>query len=116
VHHFAKFAAYVATLAILVGTMSSPDVSAKTWTVDERQAQLMQDINKGQKSKELTVKECTKLRSDLADVARKKKKALAKNKQKLTPADITVLEEDLNKISVAITKLKLEKRTQVLGK
>lgn len=113
---FKHFATYVAALAILVGAIWSPDVCAKTWTVDERQAQLMQDINNGQKSKELTVKECTKLRSDLADVARKKKKALAKNKQKLTPADIIGLEEDLNKISVAITKLKLEKRTQVLGK
>jgi hypothetical protein len=86
----------------------------KTWTIDERQVQLMQDINAGQKSKELTLKEANKLRSYLADVARKKKKFLKRNANKLTQDDTVILEGDLNKISVNISKLKLEKRAQVI--
>lgn len=110
-HHSAKLAVLLAA-SLIVGA-AAPSF-AKTWTVDERQTQLMQDINAGQKSKELTLKEANKLRSDLADVARKKKKFLQKNKNKLSPEDTAILEGDLNKVSVNISKLKLEKRTQVL--
>lgn len=112
-HHSAKSVMSLA-LSLVIGLAVS--VSAKTWTVDERQFQLMQDINAGSKSKELTIKEAARLRSDLADVARKKAKFLLKNKKKLLPENIAVLEADLNKISVDISKLKLEKRTQVIEK
>lgn len=106
-----KFAAVLAISLLMV--VAAPGIS-KTWTIDERQTQLMQDINAGQKNKELTVKECTKLRSDLADVMRKKRSLIKKSANKqLSPKDIMTLEEALNKVSVAITKLKLEKRTQV---
>jgi len=86
---------------------------AKTWTVDDRQVQLMKDINAGQKAGELTLKEAEKLRSDLADVSRKKAKMKAKANGKLTADDKLKLESDINKISTDIRKLKLEKRLQV---
>ncbi len=111
--HSKKLAAAMA-ISLLVA-IASPGIS-KTWTIDERQAQLMQDVNAGQKNKELTVKECTKLRSDLADVMRKKRSMIKKSSNKqLSPKDIASLEEELNKVSVAISKLKLEKRVQVQG-
>lgn len=74
----------------------------------------MQQINEGQKAKELTVKEAKSLRKDLANLAKKKAKMKAKADKKnvLTKENQTELEGDLNKISVEIQKLKLEKRVQ----
>lgn len=71
----------------------------------------MADINEGQKGNQLTKKEADRLRSDLADVSRKKKKMKAKTHEKtLTDDQKRELEGDLNDISVAIQKHKLEKR------
>lgn len=95
--------------------LSAIPVSAKgkVWTIDARQAQLMVDINEGQKGKQLTKKEADGLRSDLADVARRKKKMKEKaDDGKLTEANKSDLEADLNKISVSIQKYKLEKRVE----
>jgi hypothetical protein len=86
------------------------DVCAKHITADEGQAQLMQQINAGQKSNELTVKEANKLRKDLAHVARKKAKMLGKTNRKLTDENIVEIKSDLNEISSNIHKLELEKR------
>jgi len=83
----------------------------KVWTIEARQLQLMSDINEGQKGNQLTKKEADRLRSDLADVARKKKKMKEKaDGGKLTADNKSELEGDLNKISVNIKKFKLEKR------
>ena len=104
--------------ATICGAMSMPQLATAkgvTWTVEMRQAKLMQDINVAQKHKELTVKEAKKLRSDLSDVARKKKKFKNENDKtngKLTPDNNKELEADLNEISADIKKLQLEKRTQ----
>ncbi len=74
----------------------------------------MQQINEGQKASELTVKEAKSLRKDLANLAKKKAnmKAKADKKNTLTKENQIELEGDLNKISVEIQKLKLEKRVQ----
>jgi len=102
--------------ATIGGAMSMPQMgTAKgvTWTVEMRQAKLMQDINLAQKHKELTDKEAKRLRSDLSDVARKKKKFKNENKAtngKLTAENNKELEEDLNHISEDIKKLQLDKR------
>lgn len=73
----------------------------------------MKDVNEGQKGKQLTKKEADRMRSDLADVARKKKKMKSKaDDGKLTEDDKKELEGDLNKISDSIHKYKLEKRAQ----
>jgi hypothetical protein len=89
-------------------------VEAKEWSIDDRQQALMQQINEGQKAKELTVKEAKSLRKDLANLAKKKAKMKAKadKDNTLTKENQTELEGDLNKISVEIQKLKLEKRVQ----
>lgn len=101
--------------AVAIGLSSlfvAVSAEAKTWTVDERQQELMQQINEGQKAKELTVKEAKNMRKALADLAKKKAKMKAKSKNALTKENVTDLEADLNKISVDIQKLKLEKRVQ----
>lgn len=104
--------------ATICGAMSMPPSSVAkgvTWTVDTRQAKLMQEINIAQKHKELTDKEAKKLRSDLSDVARKKKKFKNENDKtngKLTKENTQELEADLNEISADIKKLQLEKRTE----
>jgi len=104
-----------AALVICFAAGTAMSSGAKSFTIDDRQLALMQEINKGQKAKELTVKEAQKLRKALAKLANKKTKMKAKNKT-LTSENQTELEADLNSISVDVQKLKLEKRTQVQGK
>jgi hypothetical protein len=78
----------------------------KTWTLDQRQAQQMKDINAGQKSGQLTVKQSEKLRRDLAQVARKKKKMKSKENGKLTAEDTQALHSKLNQVSTDISNTK----------
>jgi len=95
-------------------TSAQSALAEKEWTINERQDQLMKEINEAQKKNELTEKEAKKLRSRLADVARKEAKMRGKNNaNKLTDANKAVLEEGLNVVSVDIKKLALEKRVDV---
>ncbi len=90
---------------------------AKTMSIWERQKTLMADVNRGQKSKQLTVDEAKGLRQDLAAIARKKAKMLRDNEDgELTSNNVIDLEESLNNVSVDIKKLRLEKRVRVLEK
>jgi hypothetical protein len=102
--------------ATIGGAMSMPadaKTKAVTWTVEMRQAKLMQEINAAQKQNELTVKEAKRLRSDLSDIARKKKGFKSKNPgDKLTAENNSELEAALNKISADIKKLQLDKRVE----
>ena len=91
---------------------SAISVEAKEWTVAERQAKLMQDINTAQKNNDLTAKEAKKLRSRLADVCRMKRKKKDKADGVITEDARIDLEKDLNGISTDIKKLSLEKRVQ----
>lgn len=103
----------IACSLMLLATLSFAPAMAKdkVWTIDARQSQLMKDINTAQKSKQLTDKEAESLRADLADVSRKKAKMKTKNTEKDFSSDQkNELEGDLNKISVKIQKLQLEKR------
>ncbi len=99
----------VLTIVLLNAIICSPG-QARTLRPDEGQAKLMQEVNAGQKSKQLTLKEANKLRKALANVARKKKKMLGKSGKKLTAADTEELKSDINKISENMQKLELEKR------
>lgn len=104
--------------SVLVGSTilltSGQFADAKEWTINERQDQLMKDINEAQKKNELTDKEAKKLRSRLADVARREVKMRGKKSSgSLADADKAILEADLNKVSVDIKKLALEKRVDV---
>lgn len=101
-------------MILLLSTLWNGPAIGKEWTIQERQDQLMKDINKAQKAKALTDKEAKKLRGNLADVARRKKKMESKGKVKgkLDDNDKMKLESDLNDISVEIKKLQLEKRVE----
>lgn len=81
---------------------------AKKYSVEDRQTELMQVINSGQKSGQLTTAQAKKLRSDLADVSRSKKGMLKPNGT-VTADDEKKLEAQLNDVSVKITKLELGK-------
>jgi len=85
---------------------------SRTLPPDEGQAKLMQEVNAGQKSNQLTVKEANKLRKDLAHVAHEKAEMIAKNGGKLNIADTMKLKAEINDINNNIQKLELEKRTQ----
>ncbi|HEY9714390.1 MAG TPA: hypothetical protein V6C72_13045 [Chroococcales cyanobacterium] len=92
--------------------ISSQTVSAKgkTLSVEDRQVQLMQQINAAQRGKQLTDKEARKLRSDLADVARDKTAMLAKGSGTLSAENTNKLESELNDVSQKLLKLQLDKR------
>lgn len=93
---------------------SAEFADAKEWTINERQDQLMKDINEAQKKNDLTDKEAKKLRGRLADVARKEVKMRGKKSSgSLSDADKATLEGDLNNVSVDIKKYALEKRVNV---
>ena|SRR3990167_6654542 len=79
---------------------------SKAWTIERRQAKLMQDINEGQRSGTLTAAESKMLRKKLSSVARKQAKMKAKQNGKLTIADTSKLQARIDKTS---TKIKLEK-------
>jgi hypothetical protein len=104
--------ATVLAASLNLGTASGVLAKEKVWTIDTRAAKLMQEINEGQKSGELTVKEAKKLRSDLADIAHRKKLMKGDNDGKVSPEDRNKIEGDLNKVSAKIHKLELEKRVE----
>jgi len=83
---------------------------SKTATTDEGQAKLMQEVNAGQKSNQLTPKEAEKLRKDLSHVAHNKAKMLAKSDRKLDAADTATLKSNINQVSDKIQKREQEKR------
>jgi septal ring factor EnvC (AmiA/AmiB activator) len=90
--------------AASLGCFYSSPTQSKTWTVEQRQAKLMQDINSAQKSGQLTAKDSRKLRKSLADIAREKKKLKAKSNGKLSPEDIAKLQKSIDETS---SKVKL---------
>ncbi len=104
----------LATVICSVSVLNGLPIYSKSKPIiqDEGQAKLMQQINAGQKYKQLTVKEANRLRKDLANVARKKAKMLNKTNRKLTDDNRAEIIGDLNNISNDIHKLELEKRVK----
>ncbi|MDX2107947.1 MAG: hypothetical protein SFY67_16210 [Candidatus Melainabacteria bacterium] len=103
----------LALFLVLGFTFLTPgDAFAKTWTIDERQEQLMKDINSAQEKKALTAKEGDKLRKMLANVSKKKAKWKTDKTRDLSQDEKFKLEGMLNDISVEIKRLQLEKRTE----
>lgn len=93
----------IGAICVAIGQMPS---YAKTWTVAERQARQMQDINAGQKSGQLTPKQADKLRGKLAQVARSKAKLRSKQNGKLSADKTASLQTGLNKVSSDISRTK----------
>jgi|SRR5271163_127771 len=105
---------YTLLAAVLLGYFSSSPAQSKTWTVEQQQAKLMQDINSAQKSGQLTAKESSKLRKSLADIARKKKKLKAKSNGKLSPEAVAELQKSIDETSQKV-KLSIGNQTSAAG-
>lgn len=99
-------------LALLLALSFSSAADAKVWTIDARQEELMKQINTAQEKKALTAKEGDKLRKMLAKIAKKKAKWKQDKTRDLSEDEKLELEGDLNKVSVKIKALQLEKRTE----
>jgi uncharacterized protein (DUF3084 family) len=93
---------FLAAMSLESAVSAGLPAQSKAWTVEQRQAKLMQDVNAGQKSGSLTVKQSRKLRTNLANVARKKAKLKAKENGKLTAADKSKLQSSIDKTSSKI--------------
>lgn len=90
---------------------ASTIVDAKEWTINARQDQLMKEINESQKKADLTAKEAKRLRSKLADIARREAKVRSKSSTATISDEERVgFEKELNEVSVEIKKLALDKR------
>lgn len=99
-----------ASLALCFSLAFVPAVSAKKWTVTEREVALEQKIAKAEKANQLTSKEAEKLRKKLAAIRFKQAKMKAGNDGKLSYEDNEKLEKALNSLSLDIQKFQLEKR------
>ena len=100
---------WISLILVLMSCQLAGD--AKTWTVDERQTQLMQQINYGQRTGQLTMAEAHDLRKQVASILRKKIKMKAKAPEgQLTPEDTKDLEKDLNNLSLDLDRYKQAKR------
>jgi hypothetical protein len=86
-------------LATALAPVFAPPAFAKVWTIDERQLQLMQDINNAEKSKQITSKEARSLRKLQANIARKKAALRGQHRGVLTKEDIAKLNKDLDAAS-----------------
>jgi hypothetical protein len=97
-------------LALCLTLAFVPCVSAKKWTVTEREVALEQKIAKAEKASQLTSREAEKLRKKLAAIRFKQAKMKAGNDGKLSYEDNERLEKLLNSLSLEIQKFQLEKR------
>src|SRR5271170_4247599 len=103
----------VLMLAVGFGlTEQESSAKSKTWTVTERSEALKKDIASGQKSGDLTAKQADDLRIQAGKIDSKMVKMKAKNDGKISVDDQNTLEKDLNKLSLRMQKLKLDKRVQ----
>jgi len=100
----------LALAAVLCLNGLPASAKGKVWTIDTRAAKLMQEINEGQKSGALTLKEAKKLRSELADIAHRKHEMKGDNDGTVSEKDKLKIEGALNKVSTKIHKMGLEKR------
>lgn len=96
----------VAAISLETTALTGLSVQAKQWTVEQRQATLMQDINSGQNSGALTAQQSKKLRKSLANVARTKAKMKAKQNGTLSADDTAKLQ---SRIDTARDKIRSEK-------
>ncbi len=99
------------SLLIMLGvivTLTILPVYSKAWTVEQRQTKLMQDVNAGQKSGELTAKQSRKLRKNLANVARKKAKMKISGAGKVSAEDTAKLQDRIDNTSSKIREEKLK--------
>ena len=102
----------VVVAAILLSIVSVQCADAKKFTIYERQVTLNKEIDAGQKSGDLTLKEATKLKEEAAGISESIEKSKEKNAGKISIPDQNKIEKQLNKLSLNIQKKKLQKRVQ----
>ncbi len=104
---------FLALFLVLSFAIFAPlNAFAKEWSIEDRQAELMKQINTAQEKKALTAKEGEGLRKKLAKIAKKKAKWKTDKTRELSSDEKLKLEGDLNDVSVEIKALQLEKRTE----
>jgi hypothetical protein len=102
----------IVVAAILLSLVTAQGADAKKFTIYERQVKLNQEIDAGQKSGDLTLKEATKLRDEASGISECIEKCKEKNAGKISIPDQNKIEKQLNKLSLNIQKKKLQKRVQ----
>jgi hypothetical protein len=102
----------VIAAAILLSLVSVQCADAKKFTIYERQVTLNKEIDAGQKSGDLTLKEATKLKDEASGISECIEKCKEKNAGKISIPDQNKIEKSLNKLSLNIQKKKLQKRVQ----
>lgn len=98
--------------ALLLQGLVLQSADARKYTVSSRQRTLMAQINRGQRTNELTLKEANNLRDKLFDIMDKQDAMKEVNGGRLSYDDITELERDLNKVSNKLHKKQLSKRIE----
>jgi hypothetical protein len=104
----------VAISLVSFGIFGQPNMAEarkRPVTITQRQVTLRAEVNSGQKSDELTLKEADSLRDRLTGITEDETKMKSKNGGKLSYKDEGKLEKKLNSISVDMQKEKLAKRT-----
>jgi hypothetical protein len=102
----------VAISLVSFGIFGQPNMAEakRPVTITQRQVALRAEVNSGQKSNDLTLKEANDLRDRLDGITADEAKMKSKNAGKLSYKDEGKLEKKLNSISVDMQKEKLAKR------
>lgn len=102
----------IAILSLLQFASHPSEAKARRYTITQRHEILAARINRMERAGELTLREARDLRDDNQDVWKKVSRMRARNGGKLSYANISEIEKDLNKISNKIHKKALEKRVE----
>jgi len=98
-------------LVLGLSAVATQSASARAkYTITERQETLNKKISFGQRSGELTLKEADSLRDRSSNIDQRIAKMKEKNGGKLSYRDQNIIEKDLNKLSLSISKKELSKR------
>ncbi len=85
---------------------------SKRYTITARQESLSQQIERGQRTMELTQKESNKLRDRMNSVSNRIEEMKSDNGGKLSYRDQGKIEKSLNRISLDLKEYQLKKRLQ----
>jgi hypothetical protein len=92
------------------GCVLAPSSSARPWTITDRENTLKQKIYSSYKANQLTLKERDSLLEQRDKIVAREKAMKDKNGGRLSYADASKLEKELNSLSERLQKKVLEKR------
>ncbi len=99
-------------LSLGVAFAVSPSAQARNYSINDRQVSLERKIDSAYKANQLTLKEADSLKGKIKDIKEDEQKMKDKNGGKLSYADMTILEKDLNKVSDKLHRKQLDKRAE----